>query len=116
MQAFLALIGTTTLDVVIDSRAIRLFIWAGLLAVFGFSARADIVNIQTSGLPSTTYGGYYVGPVKGTDNGIGPIDLWCDDFLHETYVPTNYSTKVSSIPSLTNARFNLDGDGDALQD
>ena len=97
-------------------RAMRPFICTGLLTFVGFSVHADILNIQTSGLPPTTYGGYYVGPVRGTDNGLGPIDLWCDDFLHETSVPTNYSANLSTIPSLTNARFNPDGDGDALQD
>lgn len=77
-----------------------------LLACSAISARADLVDIEISGMPSYQYNGYYVGPAKATDNGAGPIDLWCDDFLHTTYVPTTYYANVNTLPSTTTRFYN----------
>ncbi len=87
----------------------RVIISLGLFVLFGLPARADLVSIQLSGLPAYQYGGFYVGPAGATDNGVGPIDLWCDDFTHDTFVPTTYYADVSTIPSTT-ARFSLVAD------
>ncbi len=85
--------------------AALLFVVCGVVTV-----RADVLSIPYSGLPSYQYGGYYVGPAQGTDNGQGPIDLWCDDFAHTTYVPTTYYANVSTVSSPTGARFTSDSD------
>jgi hypothetical protein len=90
---------------------VRIIISIGLLALFGLPARADLVSIQVSGLPAYTYNGYYVGPAQATDNGAGPFDFWCDDFTHETYVPTTYYADVSTIGTLNTARFRFDRRG-----
>jgi PEP-CTERM motif len=90
---------------------VRIITSIGLLALFGLPARADLVSIQVSGLPAYTYNGYYVGPAQATDNGAGPFDFWCDDFTHETYVPTTYYADVSTIGTLNTARFGFDTQG-----
>jgi hypothetical protein len=82
-----------------------LFVVCGAVSLW-----ADTLSIQTSGLPPYQYDGYYVGPAKGTDNGQGPIDLWCDDFAHTTQVPTTYYANVSTVSSPTGARFTSDSD------
>lgn len=83
----------------------------GFLGAFAFlagSAQADLVSLPLLGLPAYQYGGYYVGPLQGTD-GTEALDFWCDDFTHETVVPTTYYADISSIPSTT-ARFSLIAD------
>ncbi len=84
-----------------------------LLAVLGgaISAHADLLSIQTSGLPPYQYGSEYVGPAQGTDETTNQtIDLWCDDFTHTTFVPTTYYASVSTASSPTGARFTSDSD------
>jgi PEP-CTERM motif len=83
----------------------RKWLSPGLLLLVAVSARGDQVVIDIPGLPQYTYDGYYVGPVKATVNGSGPLDLWCDDFLHTTYVPANYYANLSTLPTPAPARF-----------
>ncbi len=65
------------------------------------SARADL-SMQLTGLPSTTYGSYYVGTYQVTVNGT-PMNLICDDFtkeitLNETWSATPLSgTQIGSM-------------------
>ncbi|HRZ95190.1 MAG TPA: PEP-CTERM sorting domain-containing protein [Candidatus Moranbacteria bacterium] len=59
-------------------------------------------------LPSQTAGGYYVGYSGGHLDGGPPMGFLCNDFAHTSYVPSHFEVNVSTIPSLTFARFGND--------
>jgi hypothetical protein len=78
------------------------------LFVAGAGSALALPTLYLDTLPSNTAGGYYVGTVQGhLDNGI-EVGFWCDDFAHTTYVPGSFQVNVSTIPSLTYARFGND--------
>jgi hypothetical protein len=64
---------------------------------------ADTLNLQ--GLPSNTFGGYYVGPVPGNLNGGPQVGFVCDDFATPTYVPNSFAVNVSTLTDLTQTKF-----------
>jgi hypothetical protein len=64
---------------------------------------ADTLNLQS--LPSTTFAGYYVGPVSGNLNGGPQMGFVCDDFATETYVPSSFPVHVSTLADLTQTKF-----------
>jgi hypothetical protein len=71
-----------------------------LIAGTGF---ADTLNLQS--LPSTTFQGYYVGPVAGNLNGGPQVGFMCDDFATPTYVPNSFAVNVSTLANLTQTKF-----------
>ncbi len=90
------------------------------LAVFSSPARCDFY-LSIPGLPDYTAAvtdtkytrTVYVGPDDATlsDTSGGQsqaVAVWCDDYIHTTYVPANYLVFVSTLPSLTYARFGHD--------
>jgi hypothetical protein len=76
------------------------------LMLLGFlmgPAFAETLKLNT--LPSSTGGGYYVGAVGGTITGGDATSFTCDDFFSTTYVPSSFEVNVSTIPTLTYAKF-----------
>jgi hypothetical protein len=84
-------------------------LFAALLLCFAFAIAASASSITFNTRPMFTDGTNYVGYVGATVNGTSS-QLISDDFYHITYVPSGPETyDFSSIPSLTNARFNTHG-------
>lgn len=100
---------------------LRRAMFAVLLALVLVSAASADQVLYVNNLPTTTAGGYYVGPAGGsltTGAATYPwdIDLICDDFHHSTFIPSNFLVEVSHIEAAalsTNARFEQ-GDPDQL--
>ena len=65
-------------------------------------ASADSITLTT--FPTATYNGYYVGPVGGTFDG-APVEIICDTFNKESYVPSSFDVNVETIGNLTGAYF-----------
>jgi len=76
-----------------------------LLAVTPAMA-TEVLNLTT--LPANTYGGYYVGPAGGNLNGVTSLWVTCNDFNHTTGIPSSFEVNISTLPSLTYARFGND--------
>jgi hypothetical protein len=70
---------------------------------------ADTLNLMN--LPSSTYAGYYVGPVQGNLNGGSRLGFVCDDFATPTYVPSSFAVRVSTLSDLTQTKFGMAPDG-----
>jgi hypothetical protein len=69
-------------------------------------AMATTLNLTV--LPANIYEGYYVGPAGGNLDGVTPLWLTCNDFNHRTGIPSSFSVDISTLPSLTYARFGND--------
>ncbi len=80
-----------------------LMVTVSLLSFIHADILADTLNLQT--LPSTTYGGYYVGPVSGNLNGGSTMGFICNDFLTTTYVPSSFAVRVSTLSELSGTKF-----------
>jgi len=81
-----------------------ILIITGFMLMSGASAGlADTLNLLT--LPSTTYGGYYVGGVGGNLNGGYAMKFYCNDFAATTYVPGSFAVAVSTLSDLSQTKF-----------
>jgi len=69
---------------------------------------ATATTLNLTGLPANTYGGYFVGFAVGNLNGGVPFELVCNDFNHTSYIPSSFGVDISTLPSLTYARFGSD--------
>jgi hypothetical protein len=67
----------------------------------------NILSLNT--LPSTTYGGYYVGGLGGNVRIGGTLQdvakFYCNDFASTTYVPSSFAVAVSSLSDLSQTKF-----------
>jgi hypothetical protein len=72
------------------------------------NASSTKLNLETlNGVE--TYAGHYVGPVSANLDGIEIINgVFCDDFSTSTPVPNSFSVNVSTLPSLTYAKWGND--------
>lgn len=68
------------------------------------SAAADVI-IDFTGLPANHENGTYNGFVSGDIAGIPFDNLICDDYYPFTFVPSSLDYTVSTLSSLTNAKF-----------
>jgi hypothetical protein len=73
--------------------------------VFVLNASSTKLNLENlNGVQ--TYAGYYVGPVSANLDGIEIVNgVSCDDFNTSTPVPNSFSVDVSTLPSLTYAKW-----------
>jgi len=71
---------------------------------------ADTINL--TGLPSTTYSGYYVGGLTGNINGGYSMQFYCDDFATTTYVPSSFAVAINNLSDISQTKFG--GTTDAL--
>jgi hypothetical protein len=68
------------------------------------TALADSVNMTLTGVNGAIQGGVYVGAYYGTLNG-KPVTLYCDDYVHESYIGQAWNANVSTLADLSQTRF-----------
>jgi len=85
---------------------ITIFLW---IFAIGNALADDTIYLQH--LPSSTYGGYYVGAVSGNLNGGTTTNFYCDDFSTTTYVPSSFAVAVTTgLSNLTQTKFGSTSD------
>jgi PEP-CTERM motif len=70
------------------------------------AALADTASMYLYSAGNNAADGVYVGPYTAQINGGPNTPVICDDFTHDSYVGENWVANISTMPSLTYARFN----------
>src|SRR5579863_805879 len=79
--------------------------FAVLIASAG-SARASLVTVTLTGVNGASAGGVFVDPYFGQINGGPQVNLFCDDFAHDSNLNTTYTNYITSTyDTLANVRF-----------
>ena len=79
---------------------------------FAGLARADIdFSMAMTGVKGVVADGVYVGTYYGTADG-GKIDIYCDDYFHESYIGQKWQAYRSTLSDLSFTRFGKVSDAD----
>lgn len=78
------------------------------LAAFPFlvpSAVADLLPMELTGVNGASAGGVYVGAYYGTVNGAEPVSLFCDDYVHDSWIGQQWIATPHSFADLSQTRY-----------